>query len=735
MDFKKFFYSVFNEVSEDELEKIDRLSKFDKKDLKEEPFNDIFKDKFRIVIPILEKNQKDFYDFLIKNNLSDIDFAKGTGKLNVKTDRGYKLREIRIGKFLEELKDKHWLDFWQKNKIPLSRKNQEGVSVVISRHPIDIVRMSDHSEWSSCHSFGDSFWKCALQEAKTGGAIAYVVRNKDLSNVSDIQAKDIFEDKNRKIQGIEPLERIRLRRFQDDNHDYLVPELRTYGIKHVGFADTLKQWALNVQEDKLKDVDYSKLKLRGGSQQDNNANDLWSSFLDKKFTGYKNSIDRDESGMTNERAQEMIDAHNYKHFSASFDITHTLDDMHHIDCYAYVSFSFAKEEFINEFPEKSRNDMQEFRRRNDLEREIKQILDINIDIREIELEEDEITISFSDGPFDAEDENEFERFLDNLDKLDTYYNNLYMRLYHLLWEEGYIENKLENVPLKNLKFVFDVNQRQKRLDSYGYESFPKKIGSLEGVPEEVFSIQNRNIMKPEVDLENHPKNLLKKAILANLNFHALGIGIADVFVKLFVSNKHKKPISTDSSRYADEPMKSYGDVPVYFSFSFDIAKIDEDTIKEVKKIDEHFPKLLSNVTRRWEQLTKTHKERTEKIEDNPSVKRTIYNISAWFRNHRQQGQISIKNNQYWYTDKEAGFDAPVKDVMLAMEQFEAVSDQYRRKISIELLRSGHIVIKYKNQQPQYFWFDNNDQLLLPVDKAIEKYHKEYQDKINPYKNK
>lgn len=50
-------------------------------------------------------------------------------------------------------------------------------------------------------------------ELKTGGAIAYIVANSDLQHVKDLQAQDIFTDKPKDINGIRPLERIRLKKI------------------------------------------------------------------------------------------------------------------------------------------------------------------------------------------------------------------------------------------------------------------------------------------------------------------------------------------------------------------------------------------------------------------------------------------------------------------------------------------------------------------------------------------
>ncbi len=55
-------------------------------------------------------------------------------------------------------------------------------SIVISRHPIDVLRMSDIGSIRSCHSEGSEYFHCAVAEAKGHGPIAYLVNSSDLEN-------------------------------------------------------------------------------------------------------------------------------------------------------------------------------------------------------------------------------------------------------------------------------------------------------------------------------------------------------------------------------------------------------------------------------------------------------------------------------------------------------------------------------------------------------------------------
>ena len=58
-----------------------------------------------------------------------------------------------------------------------------GFHIILSRAPIDVLRMSDFENIQSCHSPGSTYWQCAHDEATEGGPIAYLVSNQQLSNL------------------------------------------------------------------------------------------------------------------------------------------------------------------------------------------------------------------------------------------------------------------------------------------------------------------------------------------------------------------------------------------------------------------------------------------------------------------------------------------------------------------------------------------------------------------------
>ena len=138
-----------------------------------------------------------------------------------------------------------------KEKLEESKTpTQNDYSIIISRAPIDVLRMSDFRGISSCQSTGREYFYCALAESRNQGAIAYLVRTEDLENVN-LDDEEIFTDYQRRVQGIEPISRVRIRRVVDENIgvDYMIPEDAVYGSKKAFFADTVMSWAAKAQQD------------------------------------------------------------------------------------------------------------------------------------------------------------------------------------------------------------------------------------------------------------------------------------------------------------------------------------------------------------------------------------------------------------------------------------------------------------------------------------------------------
>ena len=199
--------------------------------------------------------------------------------------------------------------YWQTNagyiKKEINKLDNDKYSIIITRHPIDVMRMSDFENITSCHSppsrsgGTNEYYKCAVAEAQGHGALAYVVETEDLlaetntSNIDsaeqEIQEGEIFYDDERPDStsgvSLEPISRTRLRQMRyydtdtpkrwDDGTELAVPEERIYGVGIPGLADRVRDWAKENQEDVLANmpqddemIDLNRFWIFGGSYED-----------------------------------------------------------------------------------------------------------------------------------------------------------------------------------------------------------------------------------------------------------------------------------------------------------------------------------------------------------------------------------------------------------------------------------------------------------------------------------
>ena len=170
-------------------------------------------------------------------------------------DERYETDPVQLKLMAYKLKEV--LSDWEKRGATKS-----GHTVIITRHPIDVFRMSDFDRIQSCHSppsrEGDaSYYKCAVAEAHGHGPVAYLVRNEDLDNVVDERELDkgdyqglldrfeeleeeFFYDDNREVGDITPINRLRVRKYSSPkfNMTIAVPAKRVYGDDR-GFGDAM----------------------------------------------------------------------------------------------------------------------------------------------------------------------------------------------------------------------------------------------------------------------------------------------------------------------------------------------------------------------------------------------------------------------------------------------------------------------------------------------------------------
>ena len=322
--------------------------------------NGVFGEATRIVIPIVSEKLQ-----FIFNSLEQGETASGK-KYQIDQEKKiayqFKLvgeewvfdpRPFRLGKVIQKELGDEWVDAWS---IEANSVNSDDKSIILSRSPVDIVRMSDH-KWRSCHSPGGSYFGDAIEEATAGGAIAYVVQNEDLQNFikshpngeEALQEEEIFNDRARDIQGIKPLARTRINRYVDKNDEDIeiaMPITNVYGDDVSGFLDTITKWLLDKQKEFISydELDLSDFQRTGGAYADESDSDIIKNFFGHNM-GIKRDLDHKGGGnradIWQEELEEIMAKINpeLKH-SSVFANADESDGMAYISAYGSVSFSF-----------------------------------------------------------------------------------------------------------------------------------------------------------------------------------------------------------------------------------------------------------------------------------------------------------------------------------------------------------------------------------------------------------
>lgn len=180
--------------------------------------------------------------------------------------------------------------------------------VIFTRHPIDVVRMSDFDLLSySCHSQKGSYFRCAVEEAKrsaNGGGVLFMVSkekfDKAFPDGQMPQTGDLFNDDDVDIYdkfSAQATSRLRVRRVVDreTNVEYAVPDTRMYGLNPEAFKKETFAYFANSQRNKFIDPDTGKplfpnpnnLQRFGGSYEDGGESKIGSNFVLLMKTTYK----------------------------------------------------------------------------------------------------------------------------------------------------------------------------------------------------------------------------------------------------------------------------------------------------------------------------------------------------------------------------------------------------------------------------------------------------------------
>ena len=271
--------------------------------------------------------------------------------------------------------------YWQQKadyiKKNLSSLDENKYSILITRHPVDVLRMSDFDDITSCHSPPSrpadttTYYKCAVAEAHGHGALAYVVNNSDLEeefgtgNLRAIeessafqQNQDLFYDEARDTGAeIEPVSRLRLRQVRhfkaeqpkrhNEGTQIAVPEESVYGLRIPGFRDKVMEWVRANQEEAMlsaptkgprNEINLDQFIKYGGSYEDNSilglVRDLYDDERFREFAKvYGGRIKQDISTQrdlekrliltslqrTQHEAEEVLRSYNLRHFEVELD--------------------------------------------------------------------------------------------------------------------------------------------------------------------------------------------------------------------------------------------------------------------------------------------------------------------------------------------------------------------------------------------------------------------------------
>ena len=185
-------------------------------------------------------------------------------------------KKMSLGKLIQRIgsdEDKAW---WKENQNDLREMENvrkfflkpylndfDGLTrtpnhIIISRHPIDVARMSDFSTTRSCHSEGSSHFNCAIDESRGHGMVAYLVRGQEVDEYdlkNRLNAEEIFGDNAIGLEGPEPISRVRIYKMfnRETDEEFGVVEDRVYGIAVPDFLPSVRRWMREKQKDMWAD--------------------------------------------------------------------------------------------------------------------------------------------------------------------------------------------------------------------------------------------------------------------------------------------------------------------------------------------------------------------------------------------------------------------------------------------------------------------------------------------------
>ena len=232
---------------------------------------------------------------------------------NLTTNPQQDLKNHTFGLYTEELQQEadELVGLVAKNKREITAgsvkwpDDTSDVAFILTREPLEVLRMSDHKGIKSCHSLGAGYDQCALADAKRDGAIIYSVSKAsfednfgqplDQDNMKALENMEIFKDKDRNIDGIEPTGRVRVRKISLQGIEFAVVENAVYGSFPIGSRDKIAKLLAKIQKSEYNQltqpVDLKESGVSyGGTYQDTNFSDMAIETLEMLGIEYKDNF-------------------------------------------------------------------------------------------------------------------------------------------------------------------------------------------------------------------------------------------------------------------------------------------------------------------------------------------------------------------------------------------------------------------------------------------------------------
>ena len=331
LSMKSWYKIAINQWTADEVEKDYRAR-----------FKHLFGDKKRIVIPLMNKwlaNVKHLLEtgktktgtkYIISSNFEFVYSNK------VKRDGTQDARQFNTGKIINSELGPEYMNEWARQYEIIKKygttKNEIDYSIILSIDPVDIARMSDFDGIESCHSPDEQYFRDAKDEAKAGGAIAYVVKNEKLKQLSqeEIDNGDIFFDAERSRganeRGIVPISRLRINKYvneYDKNIEVAIPTNNVYGIPMNGFYNAVKEYLLDTQKELIENncTDMTDFQREGGTYADSNDKKIIKEFLGHDAGVTNNLVNKSMGEEMLEQWQTEVSDHTEKFNKRGLPIT------------------------------------------------------------------------------------------------------------------------------------------------------------------------------------------------------------------------------------------------------------------------------------------------------------------------------------------------------------------------------------------------------------------------------